>query len=152
MYLSCLLRFRIFTLDALELSMVSTLSLTSFLQSELGTESVLLFPPHGIQLETHRGPFGPLFASRKFIPSDYFLDIIMNEGLRRWNVRYYLAAMVESPEHNLKLVVAFEVCSVSSLAHTLVLRILVEFAPTLPSIERSISGDTIYLLPQTALL
>ncbi|KAG1754507.1 hypothetical protein EDB19DRAFT_1892490 [Suillus lakei] len=56
-------------------------------------ESVLVFPAYGIQLETHRGYplLKPLFVSRRFIHASLLEDFIINEGLRRWNVRYYLA-------------------------------------------------------------
>ena len=78
-------------------------------------ESVLAIPPHGIQLETHRGlPSYPLFASRQFIPSDRLRNFVINEGLRGWDVRYYLVAMQEVQSDVLELNVAFEVCN---LAH-----------------------------------
>ncbi|KAH8117359.1 hypothetical protein DFH11DRAFT_1005067 [Phellopilus nigrolimitatus] len=72
-------------------------------------ESVIVFPPHGVQLETHRGPFQrPIFVARRFIPAVYIQDIIINEALRRWNVRYYLALIVHSPKEKLELAVFFE--------------------------------------------
>jgi len=72
-------------------------------------ESVIVFPPHGIQLETHRGPPSyPIFVSRKFIPTVFLRDIIINEGLRRWNVRYYLAFMEASSDDMISLAVAYE--------------------------------------------
>lgn len=74
-----------------------------------------MLPPHGVQLETHRGPFGPLFASRKFIPSEHIHDIIINEALWRWNVRYYLAIVIEAPGRPHELAVAFEVHTPSIL-------------------------------------
>ena len=72
-------------------------------------ESVIVFPSHGVQLETHRGPFTPLFVSRRFIPIVYIHDVIINEALHRWNVRYYLALIVDVPGENRELAVAFEV-------------------------------------------
>lgn len=73
-----------------------------------------------MQIETHRGPFGPLFASRRFIPAEYIHDIIINEALWRWNVRYYFAVMVKTPEQPYKLAVAFEVGpSLSQFPHIL---------------------------------
>ena len=75
-------------------------------------ESVLAIPSLGLQLETHRGlPGIPLFVSRRFIPAIYLQDVIINEGLRRWDVRYYLAAMQSSKEGGFTLKVAYEVCS-----------------------------------------
>ncbi|KAI0306633.1 hypothetical protein B0F90DRAFT_1808283 [Multifurca ochricompacta] len=57
-------------------------------------ESVLVLPLYGIQLETHRGfPFLPLLVSRKFIPLTEVQDVLINEGLRKWDVRYYLAIL-----------------------------------------------------------
>lgn len=77
--------------------------------TQLLWESVLAIPYLGIQLETHRGlPNIPLFASRQFIPAVYLRDVIINEGLRRWNVRYYLAAIQQSSNGNFTLEVAFE--------------------------------------------
>ena len=76
----------------------------------MSAESVLAIPYLGIQLETHRGlPDIPLFVSKRFIPSAYLRDFVINEGLRRWNVRYYLAAVEESPSSGIALEVAYEV-------------------------------------------
>jgi hypothetical protein len=76
------------------------------------SESVIAFPPHGIQLETHRGlPSRPLTTSRRFIPLTMLEDFIINEGLRRWNVRFYLAAMLRDANDNFSLHVAYEVTS-----------------------------------------
>lgn len=72
-------------------------------------ESVLVIPPHGIQLETHRGfPSYPLFASRTFIPLTTFQNFIINEGLRRWDVRFYLAVLQKPSNTALHLEVAYE--------------------------------------------
>ncbi|OAX43571.1 hypothetical protein K503DRAFT_125953 [Rhizopogon vinicolor AM-OR11-026] len=73
-------------------------------------ESVLVFPTHGIQLETHRGYplLKPLFVSRRFIHVSFLEDFIINEGLRRWNVRYYLAAVHRSSTDTIAIDVAFE--------------------------------------------
>ncbi|KAI0810913.1 hypothetical protein BC629DRAFT_1281118 [Irpex lacteus] len=72
-------------------------------------ESVFAVPYIGIQLETHRGlPNMPLFVSRRFIPAIYLQDFIVNEGLRRWNVRYYLAAIQEGSGGKTTLEVAYE--------------------------------------------
>lgn len=77
---------------------------------------MLIFPTHGIQLETHRGYplLKPLFVSRRFIHASLLEDFIINEGLRRWNVRYYLAAVHRSSTGKITLDVAFEV---SNLLH-----------------------------------
>ena len=63
-------------------------------------ESIISLPPHGVQLETHRGlpstPLTPpiiLFINRQFIPLPSIKDIIIHEGLYGWNVRYYLAVI-----------------------------------------------------------
>ncbi|KII88622.1 hypothetical protein PLICRDRAFT_41813 [Plicaturopsis crispa FD-325 SS-3] len=72
-------------------------------------ESVIVLPEHGIQLETHRGfPPWPLAVSRLFIPTSELLDFIINEGLRRWDVRYYLAAMKKTDTPGFALEVAYE--------------------------------------------
>lgn len=73
-------------------------------------ESVLVFPTYGIQLETHRGYplLNPLFVSRRFIHASLLEDFVINEGLRRWDVRYYLAAVHGSSTDKIALDVAFE--------------------------------------------
>ncbi|KAG2157359.1 hypothetical protein DEU56DRAFT_16506 [Suillus clintonianus] len=73
-------------------------------------ESVLVFPAYGIQLETHRGypSLKPFFVSRRFIHASRLEDFIINEGLRRWNVRYYLAAVHGSSTDKITIDVAFE--------------------------------------------
>lgn len=74
------------------------------------TETVIIIPPHGIQLETHRGlPYWPRFVSRRFIPLTNLQDVIINEALRGWNVRYYLAVVKGRPSVGFSLEVAFEV-------------------------------------------
>jgi len=72
-------------------------------------ESVLVLPSYGIQLETHRGlPSRPLFVSRKFIPLAEVKDVLINEGLRRWDVRYYLAVLYCPQPAVQRLEVAYE--------------------------------------------
>jgi len=72
-------------------------------------ESVLVLPPYGIQLETHRGlPSLPFFVSRRFIPLTEVQDVIINEGLRRWDVRYYLAVLYSPRQGEQRLDVAYE--------------------------------------------
>ncbi|SRR5258707_8475129 len=69
-------------------------------------ESVISLYPHGLQLETHRGiqasfftPSISLFVTRKFIATPMILDVILNEGLRRWNFHYYLAIICRAREN-----------------------------------------------------
>ncbi|GJE95201.1 PIG-H domain-containing protein [Phanerochaete sordida] len=72
-------------------------------------ESVVLIPSFGLQFETHRGlPGLPLLASRQFIPFMRLQDVVINEGLRGWNVRYYLAAIAKSQDETISLHVPFE--------------------------------------------
>jgi phosphatidylinositol glycan class H protein len=58
-------------------------------------ESLLVFPTLGIQLETHRGHplFPTLSTTHHFIPLSALEDVVLHEGFRRWDVRYYLAAL-----------------------------------------------------------
>jgi phosphatidylinositol glycan class H protein len=74
-------------------------------------ESVVVLPPHGIQLETHRGLpwFSPLVVKRQFIPFASLRDFVIHEGLRKWDVRYYLAAIKLSDSGDFQVHVAFEV-------------------------------------------
>jgi phosphatidylinositol N-acetylglucosaminyltransferase subunit H len=85
-------------------------SLVHRLSSRVFAESVIVIDRHGIQFETHRGfpPF-PLIVSRRFIPTTSLQDFIINEGLRRWDVRYYLAAIKRSHVDDDTLEVAYEV-------------------------------------------
>ncbi|KAI0797712.1 GPI-GlcNAc transferase complex, PIG-H component-domain-containing protein [Abortiporus biennis] len=72
-------------------------------------ESVIVIPALGIQLETHRGlPGIPLTVSRHFIPLSSIQDVFINEGLRRWDVRYYLAIIQTSHPQSFHLRVAYE--------------------------------------------
>lgn len=74
------------------------------------SESVVVLPSLGLQLETQRGlPFVPLFTSRRFIPLTALRDFVINEGLHGWSVRYYLAIIQESPNGNITIDVPFEV-------------------------------------------
>jgi len=73
-------------------------------------ESVLVLPPYGVQLETHRGlPSLPLFVSKRFIPLTEVQDVLINEGIRRWDVRYYLAVLYSPHQGEQHLAVAYEV-------------------------------------------
>ncbi|KAI0673045.1 hypothetical protein C8Q78DRAFT_970666 [Trametes maxima] len=72
-------------------------------------ESVVVIPSLGLQLETHRGYSGfPLFVSRRFMPWSSLEDFLINEGIRGWDVRYYLVAINRTQHGALKLEVAFE--------------------------------------------
>ncbi|KIP08186.1 hypothetical protein PHLGIDRAFT_390456 [Phlebiopsis gigantea 11061_1 CR5-6] len=72
-------------------------------------ESVIVIHSFGIQYETHRGlPGIPLLMSRHFIPLTCLQDFVINEGLHGWNVRYYLAALEQSPHGTISLHVPFE--------------------------------------------
>lgn len=77
--------------------------------TQVVAETIVVIPRHGVQLETHRGlPGWPLLTSRRFIPLLTVQDVVINEGLRGWNVRYYLAAVKEHPTSGFSLDVAFE--------------------------------------------
>lgn len=71
-------------------------------------ECLVAFPAHGIQLETHRG-FKTLVLSstRTFIPFTNLEDIVINEALYGWNVRYYIVAITRSGNGETVLKVAF---------------------------------------------
>ena len=74
-------------------------------------ESVVLLPPHGIQLETHRGPFPsqPFFSTKRFIPASNLSGVAINEALRGWNVLFYLIAVRHTERRGTLLEVAYEV-------------------------------------------
>ncbi|KIK59803.1 hypothetical protein GYMLUDRAFT_44261 [Collybiopsis luxurians FD-317 M1] len=76
-------------------------------------ESLIVLPAHGIQLETHRGfpPF-TLFISRRFVSHTVLRDIVINEGIKRWDIRYYLVALEEGSTG-----LAFEICFPNILPH-----------------------------------
>ncbi|KAF9453244.1 hypothetical protein P691DRAFT_658988 [Macrolepiota fuliginosa MF-IS2] len=77
--------------------------------TQILAETILVIPSHGIQLETTRGIANwPFIVSRHFIPLTALQDVIINEGLRRWNVRFYLAAVKEGPGTEYSLDVLFE--------------------------------------------
>lgn len=77
-----------------------------------GIECVVIIPSHGIQLETHQGlKSRSLISSRRFIPFASLHNVVVNEGLYRWNVRYYLVAIRRVGAHGHRLEVAFEVSS-----------------------------------------
>lgn len=66
----------------------------------------------GVQLETHRGAAGvSLFVSRRFISWSSLEDFLINEGIRGWDIRYYLVAINRTSQSALQLAVAFEVSS-----------------------------------------
>ncbi|KAI0647227.1 hypothetical protein C8Q79DRAFT_958280, partial [Trametes meyenii] len=77
--------------------------------SQLLWESVVIIPSLGLQLETHRGYCGfPLLVSRRFMPWSSLEDFLINEGIRGWDIRYYLVAINRTQHGALKLEVAFE--------------------------------------------
>lgn len=84
-------------------------------------ESIIVLPSLGVQLETRRGfPFfsRPLFTGRRFIPLCTLQDIIINEGLHRWDVRYYLAFINGNHPDMIFLEVAYEVFIPSLIVQT----------------------------------
>jgi phosphatidylinositol glycan class H protein len=73
-------------------------------------ESVVILPPHGVQLESRHGlPSLPLFTMRRFIPLTTLQDVVINEGLRGWDVRYYLAAIQQVGPRSSVVEVAYKV-------------------------------------------
>lgn len=76
-------------------------------------ESVKVISGYGIQLETHRGfqlpllPIIHLTSKRRFVPSPFIQDVVINEGLSRWNVRYYIC-IIKDTGRQVTLEVAFE--------------------------------------------
>lgn len=75
-------------------------------------ESVVILPPHGIQLETHRGFLNDwsIHSTKRFIPSARLLDVVINEGIKGWNVLYYLVVVKIDTAQISSLEVAYEVC------------------------------------------
>lgn len=75
--------------------------LESFAAWLLKSESALAIPGVGVQLSTTRYlalPFLsnlrlPYSASKAFIPINDVSTIVINEGLHRWSVRYFLAVI-----------------------------------------------------------
>ncbi|KAJ7740723.1 hypothetical protein DFH07DRAFT_905440 [Mycena maculata] len=98
----------ILALSGLALILVS---LIYFKCTQILFESVVVIPPHGIQFETHRGTpwFSPFMVTRRFIPLASLQDLVIHEGLRRWNIRYYLAAIQLSESGDFQVHVAYEV-------------------------------------------
>ena len=78
------------------------------------SESVVVFPSLGLQLETHRGFSGISFlASRTFVPWSSLEDFLINEGIRGWDIRYYLVAITRTSQDAVKLEVGFEASTMS---------------------------------------
>lgn len=92
-------------------------------------ESVIPLPGLGIQLSTtcgfsiarpwssisiSKGPFSlilvPINTSHTFIPLNEISTVVINEGLSRWNVHFYLAVIKKRGEG---VVVAYDVSSIS---------------------------------------
>lgn len=73
-------------------------------------ESIIVIPPHGVQLETRFGfQTFTINVTRRFIPLSTLRDVVINEGLYGWNVRYYLVAIVQDRSGATSLAVVFEV-------------------------------------------
>jgi len=96
--------------NAILITVVSTSIFIRSLFSQLTYESVILLPPHGIQLEARYGVTGvcSLGAKRRFIPSHLIEDVIIHEGLSGWNVLYYLAVVKSSNNGDSQVEVAYE--------------------------------------------
>lgn len=74
------------------------------------TESIVAIPSLGIQFETHRGFHSyTLYVERTFVSLAELDDIILNEALYGWNVRYYMAVLYRSENGRPRMHVAFEV-------------------------------------------
>ena len=70
----------------------------------------MILPAHGIQLESRHGlPLLPLFTRRLFIPFTTLHNVFINEGLRRWDVRYYLAIVQQAGPRSFVIEVAYKV-------------------------------------------
>ena len=74
-------------------------------------ESVVILGPHGIQLETHRGFLTrlPWLTNRRFIASTHLHGVYISEGLRGWNVRFYLVAIKRTALTGSTFEVAYQV-------------------------------------------
>lgn len=74
------------------------------------SESLVVFPSHGIQLETHRGfKHHVLSSSRTFIPFTILQDVVINEALYGWNVRYYIVSLTQPKGDTTILKIVFPV-------------------------------------------
>ncbi|KAF9001871.1 hypothetical protein BDQ17DRAFT_1243921, partial [Cyathus striatus] len=73
-------------------------------------ETLSIIPFHGIQLTTcyHYLPFR-LGNNRQFIPYSRIRDVVINETLSCWNVKFYLAIITSSHNHQPALHIAFPV-------------------------------------------
>ena len=80
-------------------------------------ESVVILEPHGIQLETHRGFLTrlPWLTSRRFIASTHLHGVYISEGLKGWNVRFYLVAIRHTALPGPTFGVAYQVSDFKSL-------------------------------------
>ncbi|KAK0483512.1 GPI-GlcNAc transferase complex, PIG-H component-domain-containing protein [Armillaria novae-zelandiae] len=77
--------------------------------SQVVSESIIVIPPHGVQLETRFGfQTFTINVTRRFIPLSTLRDVVINEGLYGWNVRYYLVAIVQDRSGATSLAVVFE--------------------------------------------
>ena len=94
-------------------------------------ESIVILPSRGIQLETQRGiPGWPMSISRTFVSLPALRDVIINEGLSGWNVRYYLALINQQKSGGHSLQVAYEVGATT--IHYAITHITAEYASLFP--------------------
>ncbi|KAJ8331466.1 hypothetical protein QVD99_001737 [Batrachochytrium dendrobatidis] len=61
--------------------------------SQVTSESVLVFRDMGIQLQTRF--WGGFRSTTRFIPASKILSVIINEGITLWQVKFYLAIVIE---------------------------------------------------------
>ncbi|KAG8993843.1 hypothetical protein FRB90_000588 [Tulasnella sp. 427] len=109
---------RYITPDVLWLRALECLVAAWWLTHALVWESVIAIPGIGLQLESHYGlphtPFShprSLGCKRQFIPLSSIMDVVLNEGLSFWEVRYYLAVVyreVGSRDGTVKVAVPFK--------------------------------------------
>jgi hypothetical protein len=69
----------------------------------------------------------PLFVSRRFIPLTEVRDVLINEGLRRWDVRYYLAILYSPRRGEQGLEVAYQVRRYSYMSVQILLTLVPEY-------------------------
>ena len=70
----------------------------------------MVIPSLGLQLETHKGVADiSLVATRTFVPWSALEDVLINEGIRGWDIRCYLIAVTRATQGPLQLRVAFKV-------------------------------------------
>ncbi|TFK29831.1 hypothetical protein FA15DRAFT_608635 [Coprinopsis marcescibilis] len=86
-------------------------------------DAIVVFPSHGIQFETHFGfKSRVLSTSRVFIPFSIFDELIINEALFGWDVRYYIAVVTRPTPDRSAMQIAFP----NLLPHFPVLQVVYE--------------------------